>query len=127
MIRGILLLTLVGAILLACTGAVLAQQNGSTPPRSSSSSEDFVPGEILVKFKKDTSKAKKQEVHQKKAGKTKQVISGINVEVVAVTKGKEKSKAKEYQGDPNVQYAEVNAVYTAFANTPDDPRASEQW
>jgi thermitase len=124
--RGILLLTLAGAILLACTGLVLAQQNGSAPPRSSSS-EVVAPGEILVKFKKGTSRAKKQDTHERKGGKREKVISGIGVEVVAVTEGEEKSKAKEYQDDPNVKYAEVNGVREAFANTPDDPRASEQW
>ena len=120
------MLTLLGAMLLAFSGVVLAQQPGADPS-GSSSSEDFAEGEILVKFKKATSNAKKQKVHEEKNGKTKEVIGGIDVEVVAVDKGKEKSKVRDYQNDPNVEYAEVNSVYEAVANTPNDPRAGEQW
>ena len=44
-------------------------------------------------------------------------------------RGKEKTKAKEYKGDPNVEFAEVNGVYEAVQTTsmPNDVRALEQW
>ncbi len=121
--RTFLLLALVGATLLACSGAGLAQ---STPPDSSQSAEDFADGEILVKFKDRTSETKKQEIHGKKGARAKETIRGIGVQVVAVSSGKEKAKAKEYEDDPNVEFAEVNGIYEAV-QTANDPRAAEQW
>ena len=117
------LITVVGAMLLACSGIGLAQ---STTPDSSQPVEDFAAGEILVKFKDRTSETKKREVHGRKGGRAKETIRGIDVQVVEVTRGNEKSKAKEYKDDPDVEFAEVNAIYEAI-QTANDPRASEQW
>ena len=90
--RLLILITLVVvAMLFAGTGVVLAQQAESDPSQYSSE-EDFAAGELLVKFEEGTSKAKKEEAHKQKGGKTKEVIGGIDVEVVAVEWGKEKSK-----------------------------------
>lgn len=124
--RGVLLLTLVGAMLLACTGALPAQTEA---PDFSRSEEDFADGEVLVKFKDGTSQTKKQEVHGEKGGRAKKTLRGIDVQVVDVPKGKEKAKAREYEDDPDVEFAEVNGVYQAVqaANEPNDPRATEQW
>ncbi len=47
--------------------------------------------------------------------------------MVAVERGKEKAKAKEYKDDPNVEFAEVNGVYEAFATTTNDPKVGSQW
>jgi thermitase len=90
---------------------------------------EYAPGEVLIKYKERTSKAKKQEVHGRKGGRTKETIPAIDVEVVAVEPGKEKAKAEEYEDDPNVEFAEVNGVYEAFQtiSSPNDPRASDQW
>ena len=130
--RGILLLTLVGAILLACTGGVLAQKVGSAPPRTSASG-DVAPGEILVKFKKGISTTKKQEAYEKKGGKVKKTIPKIDVDVVEVPSGEEHFKVAEYESDPNVEFAEVNGIYQGIADepeaayTPNDPRYSQQY
>jgi thermitase len=125
--RAVLLLTAVGATLLPCTGTVLAQPTTFSSP--SQAAEDAAPGEVLVKFKERSSKAKKEEVHGKKGGRAKEIIPAIDVEVVAVERGKEKEKAKEYKDDPNVEFAEVNGVYEALQtiSSPNDPKASEQW
>ena len=120
--RPVLLLTVVGAVLFACAGVVLAQQD---TPDTSQPAEDFAAGNILVKFKDRTSEAKKQEVHEKRGGQVKETIRGIGVQVISVPDGKEKSKAKEYKDDPNVEFADLNGVYTAAqtGNEPNDPRA----
>jgi thermitase len=49
--------------------------------------------------------------------------------VVAVNRGQEKAKAKEYKDDPNVEFAEVNGLYEAVQTigSPSDSRVSEQW
>ena len=125
--RAVLLLTVIGVMLITCAGMALAQN--TIPSNTSQATEEVAaPGEVLVKFKERTSKAKKQEVHGRKGGRAKETIPAIDVEVVAVSRGKEKEKAKEYKDDPNVEFAEVNGVYEALATTtPNDPRASEQW
>ena len=124
--RPVLLLTVVGAVLFACAGVALAQQD---TPDTSQPAEDFAAGNILVKFKDRTSEAKKQDVHEKRGGQVKETIRGIGVQVVSVPDGREKSKAKEYKDDPNVEFAELNGVYTAAqtGNEPNDPRAPGQW
>src|SRR3990170_1536341 len=101
--RSVLLLSLVGAMLLACTGVVLAQN--VTP--DSSQPTDFAPSEVLVKFKDATSETKKRDVHGKKGGRAKETIRGIGVQVVEVPSGEEKAKAEEYEDDPAVEFAEV--------------------
>ncbi len=126
--RAAVLLTVIGAMMLACAAVVLAQQPAtSSPSMPQQAAEEVAPGEVLVKFKERTSKAKKQEVHCKKGAKTKETLPAIGVEVVAVERGKERAKAKEYEDDPNVEYAEVNGVYEAVATTPNDPKAADQW
>jgi thermitase len=123
---GLLVVAVMAAMLLGCTGVVLAQ---AAMPGSSPSSEDPADGEVLVKFEDTTPQAKKQEVHGKKGGRVKESIPKIGVQVVDVPKGKEEAKAKEYQDDPNVEFAEANGVYQALqtANSPNDSRADEQW
>ena len=71
--RTIVLVTLVGAVLLACSGVVLAQQGLSEPELTTEgvfvpgeAANAFVPGEILVGFKGSTSKAEKEKAHKDK-------------------------------------------------------------
>jgi thermitase len=91
--------------------------------------EEYAPDEILVKFKDRASRTTKQEVHTKKGARAKETLPAIDVEVVAVNRGQEKAKAKEYNDDPNVEFAEVNGLYEALQtiSSPNDSRVSEQW
>ncbi len=124
--RTILLLTLVGAILLACTSVVLAQQ--TTPAKDStkedsakkedsataeakSAGEEPVAGEILVKFKNNVANQAKTETHEDKDAEVKETIPKINVDVVEVPEGQEEEKVAEYEDDPNVEFAEPNGTY----------------
>jgi thermitase len=125
--------------LLAIVAIAGIDRPANAPPSSASEGEpatttqveeeEYAPAEVLVKFKERTSKAKKQEVHGKKAGRTKETIPAVDVEVVAVERGKEKAKAKEYKDDPDVEFAEVNGIYEAFQtiSSPNDPKGSDQW
>jgi thermitase len=122
-------------LVLACSEVVLAQQTDrttpdsdeqTTSPDSSQSPGEVVPGEVLVKFKDRTSAPKKQEVHGKKGGKEKKTIQRIDVQVVEVPSGKEKSKAKEYKDDPSVEFAEPNGFYHAIDGTKAETSNTEE-
>jgi hypothetical protein len=138
-----LIIALALAGLLAIGAIVGFNEPASAPPSSNSQgeqeeaaqeeegeeAEEYAPGEVLVKFKDRASRTTKQEVHAKKRTRAKETLPGIDVEVVAVNRGQEKAKAKEYQDDPNVEFAEVNGLYEAVQtlNSPNDSRVSEQW
>jgi thermitase len=141
--RTILLLTLVGAVLFAYTGAVLAQQ--TTPDEDSAEKEDSasaeaksveeepVAGEVLVKFKDSVASQAKAQTHEEKGGEVKETIPNIEVDVVEVPEGEEEEKVAQYEADSNVEFAEVNGTYRAVAKepeaefTPNDPNYSQQW
>src|SRR4051794_21943945 len=103
----LVLVAMMAATIISYSEMVLAQE---TEPDPISSSEDPADGEVLIKFDDSTPQAKKQEIHAKKGGRVKKTIPDIDVQVVDVPKGKEKAKAKEYQDDPNVEFAEANGV-----------------
>ena len=124
--RTIILLTMVAAVVLAFSAAALAQQAepGSSQP---SSAEDFVPGEVLVKFEPGASGQDIADIHRRNSGQVKETIRGIDVQVVDVAQGQEKTSVARYQQNPNVRYAELNGVYEAAGSVPNDPRVGEQW
>lgn len=123
--RTILLLTLVTAMLLAFSGVVLAQQTGPDPSPSSSA-EDFVSGEILVKFKSGTSKAAKDETHRQQGTQVKENLRkpgsqvAPDIQVIEVSPGDEDTKSEEYKRDKKVEYAEPNFLYQPSATTAND-------
>jgi len=67
--------------------------------------EQFVAGEILVKFKPAASGAQGEE------------IPGIGVRVVRVNPGQEHAEVARFKNNPNVEYAEVNGIWEAFHET----------
>lgn len=118
---------------------------------------DFIPGEIVVKFKPDVIKMPKgmAVASIKAATVTVASVRALNVKY-GVTKleqiykdaleirpdwkhlendylltfAKEKSVAqavKDYKKDPNVVTATLNTVVRAFETTPDDPYFNQQW
>ena len=131
--RSILLLTLVGAMLLAFAGVVLAQpttergEQRQPPSGGQAEPEEFASGEVLVKFEPGTPSRAQDEAHRQVGGQVKETIPGIDVKVVGVPAGKERDSVARYQRNPNVRYAELNGVYEAVATGPNGPRVGEQW
>ena len=129
--RSVLLLTMVGAMLLAFCGVVLAQQTEDGGAQRSAENragpEEFAPGEVLVKFEPGASGQAVAEAHRQNGGRVKEVIRGIGVQVVGVARGQEKTAVARYRQSPNVRYAELNGVYEAVGSVPNDPRVGEQW
>ncbi len=102
------------ALALAALLSVGIGSAGAQTPQQEEPPEDFVPGEILVKFEPGTPGTEKQEVHEDKGGERIEAIPKIGVEVVQVPSGEEESRAADYSNDPNVQYAELNGIYQAI-------------
>jgi thermitase len=124
--RTIALLTMVTAVVLAFGAVALAQR---AEPRSSqpASAQDFVPGEVLVAFEPGASGQDIADIHRRVGGQVKEVIRGIDVRVVGVARGQEKTAVARYQQNPNVRYAELNGVDEAAATGPNDPSVGRQW
>jgi thermitase len=117
-------LVLAGALALLAGGALarLNPANAQAPP------EDFVPGEILVKFEPGATGQDISAAHRQNAAEVDEVIRGIGVQVLDVPVGQERSAVAAYERNPNVSYAELNGVVRlADHGAPNDPRADEQW
>ena len=103
-------------LLLAGRGIVFSQ----SPPT------DSAPDEVLVKLKDSVAADKHENNHRTHKVTLKTRLDKLNVDVVAVEKGKVAEKVAEYQKDPNVEYAEPNYVARAFELT-NDPYLPNQW
>ncbi len=107
---------LIGVLLLPGTGQGLA-------------ADEFVPGEVLVRFRPGTPGAEAAAAHRQAGGQPREVIPGIDVHVVKVPPGRERAAVEAYRRSPNVVFAEVNGFYAAVqtAWTPNDPLFGQQW
>jgi len=118
--RGIVLVLVV--VLIASLMAALSPE----PTRANSSPSEYVPGELIVKFRKGTDRKLINDTHRNARGVLKRSISRVGVDVVTVTPGQEGTRLADYRRNPNVEYVERNGVYSAVA-MPNDPRVSDQW
>ncbi len=88
------------------------------------SSQDYVPGQILVKFK-DTIESSKT-VNSFGCSTIKESIKG-GYKYIAIPSNKTvEEMVAEYSADPNVLFAEPNYIYTSYM-VPNDPYYGYQW
>lgn len=89
----------------------------------------YVPNELIVKFKANTSSTNKATVYNKLALKTKKQLKSINSEVVSVPKNlKVEDVVNSLRADVNVEYAEPNYIYYPTSPTmTTDTRSNELW
>lgn len=87
---------------------------------------DFVPGELLVKFRDGVRSSDIANILRDSGGRTRRTVRGVDVQVVSVSRGTEKSRLEQLRRNPLVEYAELNGIYSAVA-MPNDPRVGEQW
>jgi thermitase len=115
-----------GVALLA--GALALFTAGTHPARAQRAPEGFVQGEVLVKFEPGASGQEIAEAHRQNGGQVEEVIPGIEVRVVDVPVGRERSIAAAYERNPDVRFAEVNKIIrVADHGVPNDPQVGEQW
>ncbi len=83
----------------------------------------YVDDEILVRFLPATRAEVIQEAHRQADGRVIDEIPALSVQVVSVGPGEAVSRLAAYQGNPNVEYAELNGIAQAL----DDPLFPIQW
>jgi thermitase len=90
-------------------------------------SAKYVPDELVVKFKSDTSTTAKSSLHSQENAKVVSRNSDLGFEVVKLKDQSVQEAMKAYRNNPHVEYAEPN--YIVKANwTPNDPAfASQQY
>ena len=88
-------------------------------------SEEFVPGQVLVGLKNSDPNFDSQV--KSNGGKVIDRIAPLNVLVVKVPVHTESAFIKAISNNPNVEFAEQDAIVTAFVNTANDPYFVYQW
>jgi subtilisin family serine protease len=83
---------------------------------------EFVPGQVLVKFREGVSRAQERAVHGTVASRVLQRIAGgLGIDHVRLPRGLEVAEAiRRYEADPAVEYAEPN-FYRYPTSFPTDP------
>lgn len=84
---------------------------------------EYVPGEVLVKFKKGVKASEKKQFHTEAETEVLSEIPELGVERVKSKKGEStEALLKKYKKNLNVEYVEPNGFfYTHSHNAPNDP------
>ncbi|MEA1961288.1 MAG: S8 family peptidase, partial [Bacillota bacterium] len=88
---------------------------------------DYVPGEVIVKFKSRVSSASADAFHKQIGARKLERLQSIGAEVLSVSERFSVEEAvRLYLSNPDVEYAEPNYIYTA-SKYPDDPDFTSLW
>ncbi len=92
-------------------------------------SHSYVPGEVLVRFKKTVNEVERSNSRNKRNTHLKKKVSRNNIELLQLGKGQNVNQIiDELMNDPNVEYAEPNwRVEPLGEIIPNDPLFVEQW
>ncbi|MCJ7694350.1 MAG: S8 family serine peptidase [Anaerolineaceae bacterium] len=135
MINNKILVILILSFLLMGTlpvSAVTQQDNGlikvyENNILNSPSNVEYVPGEIIVKFKSGVSKEKISNINSKHGNSVIYTSPYAGFKRLHIPKSKSVSEMVEiYSKNPNVEYAIVNSIANAFMS-PNDPLYHYQW
>jgi thermitase len=86
--------------------------------------DDFVAGQILVKFKESVSPSEVDQIHKKLGGKVKKTIPQISVQVVNIGNKNVGEIVSAYARDGRVEYVEPNYIASALTS---DKFFDRQW
>ena len=88
----------------------------------------YVPGEVLVKFKKEARFEEVSNLHASLKTIGKRELPQLQLQRIELPEQMSVADAVwKYQQDPNVEYAEPNYIVNAFATTPDDSLFHLMW
>jgi subtilisin family serine protease len=88
---------------------------------------DYVPGEVIVKFKSGTRSSEKFQFHAAADVDVLSEIRALGVQQVKSRRGEStEALLQRYKGDPRVEYAEPNIIFRARI-VPNDPSFSDLW
>ncbi len=88
---------------------------------------DYAPDQVIVKFKKGTSASAMKTVHQGEEAKLLSRNTKLGFDVVKVEGKSVEQAVKEYEKNPNVEYAEPNYIYRIQWTPNDTYFSSQQW
>ena len=133
--RAVLLLVLVPAMVLACSGVVLAQQGGRTtaseedsPSYRGQDGQKFEPGKLIVKLKDGATQQDLEELNRRNGARTEKeelapnLVPGLNR--VSLPPGLAvRDAVGRYKASGDVEYAEPDFIHYAdqTATAPQDP------
>jgi len=126
------------AVSVVCVSSVLGTQGAGGPPKKATppmwaTQPEYVPGELLVKFRDGTTTKSIRGIHATVGARVAKHFSFIGVDHVKLPEGIQVTDAlATYKALPNVEYAEPNYYLYAQSLPPDpvipsDPRFSDQW
>ncbi len=105
----------------------LVKLNGASATRAGALPSNYVPGEILVKFKAGTSAWARAQALAGQGGRQIRDLDRAGLVHVKLRAGQNVPDAvAAYQRDPGVEYAQPNYIYRALA-APNDTRYGELW
>lgn len=94
---------------------------------ASGASAEFVPGQLLVKFKDGTSTRTAARLLNRVDGQGEGTVENLGVQVVTVPKADTVDSLQTLDASPAVAYVERDTAVTAFGVTPNDPLWPNQW
>ncbi|MGU3443616.1 S8 family peptidase [Bacillus cereus] len=100
--------------------------NTPTTPKAETTSNAYVPNQLIVKFKNHATADNIQSFHKSVGTEVLSKDDALGFEVLQFSKGSVKDKIKRYKNNPDVEYAEPNYYFHAFW-TPNDPYFSSQY
>ena len=100
-------------------------QTGS-PTSSPGGGGEFVPGEVLVRFRSDASPISVQAALSAQEARAVDQVPALGVQRLKVPEGRELAVISALRQNPLVEYAEPNYIIRAVL-TPNDPYFSSQW
>jgi subtilisin family serine protease len=128
------------AVCLACLGlavwgAGVAEATGTpattgpaTPGLAASGArEQFVPGELLVRFQSGVGRSVRESVLSAVRGEIERRLPLPGVVLVNLSRGGVVNATRVAERSDSVVYAEPNFIYEASATTPDDPLFGQLW
>ncbi len=132
--RAILLLSLVSAMVLACSGVVLAQQGGRTtaseedsPSYRGQDGQRFEPGKLIVKLKDGATQEDLEELNRRNGARTDKeelapnLVPGLNR--VSLPPGLAvRDAVGRYKASGDVEYAEPDFIRDADQTSPNPPQ-----
>jgi thermitase len=118
----------IAALLSIAASSALAEQAPPPHPMAGKSlfGQQVVPGEVIVRFKQGASRSGRLAAKGDADASLERKLLLARTELVEVAEGEEKEAVARLERDPNVLYAEPNAILHEEA-TPNDPRFTDLW
>jgi subtilisin family serine protease len=120
-----LILPVLLLLILSNTGSAVGQNNRTED--EGGLANEYVHGELLVKFKAGTKEVLKQNVHKKQGSQKIKEFPRLNIHHVKLREGVSvEDVLEEFRADPSVEYAEPNYI-VSISIIPNDPLFNTLW